>query len=117
MSEVARVLRITPQLFREGSWPIAYDPFGGLQTQVWRITKELSKTGISQTVLTGHIPGYPRQSNHEGLIKIESVGLALPQLAAPILLGITWFFAVAKHLILKRNDYDLVHIHFNQWIW
>ncbi|MDA1068220.1 MAG: glycosyltransferase family 4 protein [Verrucomicrobia bacterium] len=117
MSEVAKVLRITPQLYRDGTWPMAYDPFGGLQTQVWRITKELCKAGISQTVLTGHIPGYPRHSKHEGLIEIESVGLALPQFAASRLLGITWFFAVAKHLVSRRNDYDLVHIHFNQWIW
>ena len=52
MSGLNKILRITPHLLRKGVWPVEYDPLGGLQTQVWRMTEELDKMGITQTVLT-----------------------------------------------------------------
>ena len=117
MSQVIHILRITPHLFRPGGWPVAYDPVGGLQTQVWRLTEELDKAGISQTILTSHIPGYPRQSSLSCSARVECVGVALPELLCSIFLGVTWFSAVVRHLLINRATYDLVHIHYNHWIW
>lgn len=112
-----RVLRITPHLFRRGIWPVAYDPVGGLQTQVWRLTEELARAGISQTVLTSHAPGCPRHTLHHRSTRVESVGISLPRFAAGKLLGLTWFLSVVKRLLAGCSRYDLVHIHYNHWIW
>lgn len=117
MSKAIPILRITPHLFRDGVWPVAYDPLGGLQTQVWRMTKELEKMGISQTVLTSRIPGSPRHTKHSETIRVDCVGISLSKFLAPRLLGATWFIGVVRYLLTHRSNFELVHIHYNHWVW
>jgi hypothetical protein len=54
------VLRLASHFFRPGSWPVAYDPVGGMQNQVWQATRDLDAAGIRQTVVTTFIPGCER---------------------------------------------------------
>ncbi len=117
MNAAVRVLRITPHLFRPGIWPVGYDPVGGMQTQVWKLTEELDKAGVSQTVLTSHIPGYPRRTKPFGSTQIEAVGVALPEFAAGRLLNFTWGLAVISRLLTTKLSYDLIHIHYNHAVW
>ncbi|MEE9344638.1 MAG: glycosyltransferase family 4 protein [Methylococcales bacterium] len=117
MNTKIQVLRITPHLFRPGVWPVAYDPAGGLQIQVWRITEALEKAGISQTVLTSYIPGYPRSTQHSDTLGVECCGISLSEFFAGKLLGLTWFISIVKWLLKNEKAYDLIHIHYNHSIW
>lgn len=111
------ILRISPAIYREGSWPVAFDPVGGLQMQVWRLTRQLAATGIEQTVLTSHIPGSPRRSAPFPHTTIRSVGPWLPQLLGRWFLNFAWFLGVLPELLLGIRRYDLVHVHFNHSVW
>ena len=117
MTQVMKILRITPHFFREGKWPIEYDPTGGLQVQVWRLTQSIDEIGATQTVLTNHIPGSPRHWTRGQSISVECVGMTLSPLTARYLFGITWFMAVINHLMANHKAYDVIHIHYNHWIW
>lgn len=112
-----RILRLTPHFFREGQWPVVYDPVGGLQTQVWRLTMNLADKRTSQTVLTSHIPGSPRLATPHPSVEVRSVGFPVPALLAGMLLNFAWFVGVLPHLLSKRRRYDTVHIHFNHSVW
>ncbi len=117
MADFPKVLRLTPHFYRSGIWPIAFDPVGGLQTQTWRLTEELAKSGISQTVLTSHIPGHPRRTRSTPFVQVDSVGVPLPQVAAFRLSNLAWFLGVAWRLIASRFEHDLIHIHYNHSVW
>jgi len=117
MNDGITVLRITPYLFRPGVWPVAYDPIGGIHVQVWRITKALQKAGISQTVLTSHIPGSRRDQEFSDTLRVESVGISFPKFIFRTLIGGSWFFSIAKRLLKGRLNHDIVHIHYNSWLW
>ena len=54
------VLRLAPHFHRPGDWPVAYDPVGGMQNQVWQATRDLDAAGVRQTVVTTFIPGCER---------------------------------------------------------
>ncbi len=96
---------------------MAFDPVGGLQMQVWRLTRQLAATGIEQTVLTSHIPGSPRRSAPFPHTTIRSVGPWLPQLLGRWFLNFAWFLGVLPELLLGIRRYDLVHVHFNHSVW
>lgn len=112
-----RVLRLSPAIYRHGLWPVAFDPVGGLQMQVWRITEQLSKMGVVQTVLTSHIPGSPRRSGPFVNTTVRSVGPWLPQRMGRWFLNLGWFLGLLPELLLRAHRYDLVHVHFNHSVW
>lgn len=116
-SATYRVLRISPAYHRPGIWPVAFDPVGGLQMQVSRLTEELARHGVRQTVLTTHIPGSPRRRSISPSTRILSVGASLPEPLAARLLNLTWCLAVVRHLLSSRGCYDLVHVHYNHSVW
>lgn len=115
--EPLRVLRLSPAIYREGTWPIAFDPVGGLQIQVWRITEQLSKLGLKQTVLTTHIPGSPRQSKPFPGTVIRSVGPWLPQIMGRWFMNFGWFLGVLPELLFRARNYDIAHVHLNHSVW
>lgn len=117
MSKPLRILRVTPHFFRPDIWPAAYDPVGGLQTQVWRLTAELDRAGVSQTVLTSHIPGSARQTRPFPSTRVLGVGAALPRFLADPGLNPSWFAAAAPHLVRHAREHDVVHIHYNHSVW
>lgn len=116
--KMLRILRITPHFYRPGTWPVAFDPVGGLQNQTWTITEALDKAGgVEQTVLTTYIPGSPRHVRLTPRLRVHSAGFRLPQFAAGPLLCFTWFLTALPVLLRARGRYDVVHIHFNHSIW
>jgi glycosyltransferase involved in cell wall biosynthesis len=112
-----RVLRLTPHFYRDGSLPVAFDPVGGLQIQVWTLTRGLDHSGITQTVVTSYIPGSPRRRLVSPSVEMLAVGPWLPDFLAGPLLCFSWFLGVARLLARDLHSYDLVHIHFNHSIW
>jgi glycosyltransferase involved in cell wall biosynthesis len=112
-----RILRLTPHFFRRGVLPVAFDPVGGLQTQVWRSSRRLAAAGISQTILTSYIPGSARRECPHPAIDVRSVGARIPAFLAGPLLNFSWFLGVLPYLFRWTRSYDAVHIHYNHSIW
>jgi len=112
-----KVLRITPHFFRRGNGPVSYDPVGGLQTQVWRLTEELDRIGVRQTVVTSRVPGDPQEAKHGRAIHVKCVGIPLPESIAHRWLNFTWCLGVSRFLLFHVKNFDLVHLHYNHSIW
>jgi glycosyltransferase involved in cell wall biosynthesis len=112
-----RILRLTPHFHREGSWPVAFDPVGGLQIQTFTLAKGIDWSGMAQTVATSHIPGSPRRQPLFQRAELLSVGPRLPSFLAGPLLCFGWFLGVLRLLSGNFRRYDLVHIHFNHSVW
>src|SRR5687767_14112580 len=81
-----RILRLTPHFHRDGFWPVAFDPVGGLQIQTFILTGGIDRSGYAQTVATSHIPGSPRRQLLFQRTELLSVGPRLPGLLAGPLL-------------------------------
>lgn len=112
-----RVLRLSPAIYRDGVWPVAYDPVGGLQVQVWRITEQLAKLGVEQVVLTTHIPGSPRLAEPFPGTVVRSVGPWLPPFMGRLFLNLGWFIGLLPELLFRARSYDAAHLHFNHSMW
>lgn len=112
-----RILRITPHFYRDGKWPVAFNPVGGLQNQSWTISKGMDKVGTTQTILTSYIPGSPRSMQLSATMRVKCTGFWLPELLAGPMLCFSWFVGAVPELLRARRRYDLVHIHFNHSIW
>ncbi|RWD55612.1 MAG: glycosyltransferase family 1 protein [Mesorhizobium sp.] len=112
-----RILRITPHFYRPGTWPVAFDPVGGLQNQTWTIANAMDEAGAAQIILTTFIPGSPREVQLSPRMRLKCAGFWLPEFAAGPLLCFTWFLAALPELLRARGRYDVVHIHFNHSVW
>ena len=117
MSNPISVLRLAPHFFRAGNWPVAFDPVGGMQNQVWQLAKALDEAGISQTVVTTYIPGSARSFALFNASRVRCVGFYLPEFLAPRLLNLTWFLALIPFLVFNLRSHQIVHIHLNHSIW
>ncbi len=111
------ILRLTPHFYRDGSWPVAFDPVGGLQMQTFALTKGLDRLGIAQTVCTSHIPGSPRRQPIFEQAERVSLGPRVPRFLAGPLLGLGWFLGILRLLATTDRRHDLVHIHYNHSVW
>ena len=112
-----RILRLTPHFHREGSWPVAFDPVGGLQIQTFVLSAGIDRLGMAQTVATSHIPGGPRRQPLFDRTELLSVGPWLPHFLAGPLMCFGWFLGILRHLARNGGRYDLVHVHFNHSVW
>lgn len=112
-----KVLRLVPHFFREGSWPVAYDPVGGMQNQVWQMVRDLDSAGVAQTVVTSHIPGAARRQRLFARSELQAVGWAPPAMLAAYLLNFYWFCALIPYLARHLRRYDVVHLHLDHSIW
>lgn len=111
------ILRLTPHFHREGSWPVAFDPVGGLQIQTFALTRGLDELGIAQTVATSHIPGSRRRQPFFERAELVSLGPWLPRFLAGPLLGLGWFLGILRMLATNKRRHDLIHIHYNHSVW
>jgi glycosyltransferase involved in cell wall biosynthesis len=111
------VLRLAPHFFRPGRWPVAYDPVGGMQNQVWQSTRDLDRAGLRQTVVTTFIPGCERAYPLFAATTVDWVGLHLPLRLAPALLSASWFASMLPSLAARVRAHDVVHVHLNHSIW
>lgn len=111
------VLRLVPHFFRDGNWPVAYDPVGGMQNQVWQMVCDLDSAGVAQSVVTTHIPGSRRRYPIFTRSELHAVGIGLPAFLAPYLLSFTWFCAVIPYLVCNLHRFDVVHLHLDHSIW
>lgn len=117
VSKSISVLRLAPHFFRAGNWPVAYDPVGGMQNQVWQLAKALDEAGIPQTIVTTYIPGSARSFPLFSASRVRCVGFYLPEFLAPHLLNLTWFLALIPFLLFNLRSHRIVHIHLNHSIW
>ncbi len=108
---------MTPHFHREGSWPVAFDPVGGMQIQTFGLTKGIDQSGFAQTVATSHIPGCPRRQRLCERAELLSLGPRLPGFLASPLLGLGWFLGILRLLATDFRRHDIVHIHFNHSVW
>jgi len=113
----SKVLRLVPHFFREGKWPVAYDPVGGMQNQVWQMVRDLDAAGVAQTVVTSHIPGAARRQRLFRHSELQAIGLAPPAFLAARLLNFSWFCALIPYLLRHLRRYDVVHLHLDHSIW
>ena len=111
------VLRLAPHFHRPGDWPVAFDPVGGMQNQVWQATRDLDAAGLRQTVVTTFIPGCERSCRPFAATTLDSVGLALPERLAPWLLSASWSACLLPTLAARVGAHDLVHVHLDHSIW
>jgi len=111
------VLRLAPHFFRPGSWPVAYDPVGGMQNQVWQATRDLDAAGIRQTVVTTFIPGCARSCRLFDATTLDSVGMHLPERLAPALMSASWFTCLLPTLAARVRAHDVVHVHLDHTPW
>lgn len=112
-----RLLRLTPHFFRTGDWPVAYDPVGGSQNQIWRLTRALGALGVVQTVVTTFLPGAPRRSPLFDRARLLVSGPAVPEHLALECLNFSWFLGALAHLLAHRRRYDVAHLHLNHSLW
>lgn len=117
MGKPISVLRLAPHFFRAGNWPVAYDPVGGMQNQVWQLAKALDEAGVSQTIVTTYIPGSDRSFSLFSAARVRCVGFYLPEFLAPHLLNLTWFLALIPFLLRNLRSHQIVHIHLNHSVW
>ena len=112
-----RVLRLAPHFYRDGTWPVAYDPVGGMQNQVWQLSRDLDAAGVHQTIVTSHIPGSQRAYRTFGLAMVRSVGPFVPAVFAAWLVNLSWFLTLLPYLARNLGRFDVVHLHLDHSIW
>lgn len=112
-----RVLRLAPHFYRDGTWPVAYDPVGGMQNQVWQLSRDLDAAGIHQTIVTSHIPGSRRAYPTFESAMVRSVGPFVPAIFAAWLVNLSWFLTLLPYLLRNLGRFDVVHLHLDHSIW
>jgi glycosyltransferase involved in cell wall biosynthesis len=112
-----RVLRLAPHFYRDGTWPVAFDPVGGMQNQVWQLSRDLDAAGIHQTIVTSHIPGSRRAYRAFESAMVRSIGPIVPAPLAAWLVNFSWFLSLMPYLARNLGRFDLVHVHFDHSIW
>lgn len=111
------VLRLVPHFYRAGVWPVAFDPVGGMQNQVWQLCESLDDASIVQTIATSHIPGSQRSYRVFRNATVRSIGFHLPEFLAGWLLNFSWFLALLPFLARNLSKFDMVHLHLDHSVW
>ncbi|MER7076741.1 Glycosyltransferase involved in cell wall bisynthesis [Saccharopolyspora kobensis] len=114
-----RVLRLSPHFYwpqlAETSWPVKFDAIGGMQSQIYRLTRALDDLGVEQVVLTLDIPGTPpcwRLSEHTEVRGVRVPVLPLrSRIRGMVDLNLSWALGVVRHLVKHRKRPDLIHVH------
>ena len=103
LEEPARVLMAVPQ------YP--YPVIGGLERQSHELAKCLVEYGVDVQVLSGRI--LPSQHGVEDVEGVTVYRIRWPR--NRFFRYIQTFFSVTKFFILKRNTFDVVHLHQFSW--
>ena len=114
-----RVLRLTPHFYwpqlADSSWPVKFDAIGGMQSQIYRVTKALDDAGVDQTVLTLQIPGAPRSWQMSEHTEVRGVRVPIfprrSRIRGMVDLNLSWALGVFGYLLRNRRRPDLLHVH------
>ncbi len=114
-----QVLRLTPHFYwpqlAASSWPVKFDAIGGMQSQIYRLTRALDEAGLEQTVLTLRIPGAPTSWRMSGRTEVRGVRIPVLPLRSRIRgmvdLNFSWALGVLSYLLRCRRRPDLLHVH------
>lgn len=120
-----RVLRLTPFFYHDcvTDWPAEYDPVGGMQTQITRLSEWLAGRGVEQVVLTLGHPGVPRVRTLRPGLTVRVARAPLPRLRSSLtgMVGLVqaWLvMALVKAARLRRTwKPDVVHVHADGQVW
>jgi glycosyltransferase involved in cell wall biosynthesis len=123
-----RVLRLTPHIYYpppdNGTWPVRFDPVGGMQTQIFEQCVALDRLGVDQLVLAAGMPGVPDVMRLGAALEIRRA--AAPMLPVRSRLRGTqgllqsWMLGVLRAVARLRRDgerFDLVHTHGSGVVW
>ncbi|MCH0541471.1 glycosyltransferase family 4 protein [Streptomyces sp. MUM 203J] len=118
-SRPPHILRLTPHLYwpqlAGTSWPVKFDAIGGMQSQIYRLTRQLDERGVRQTVLTLRLPGAPRHWPMSGRTEVRGVRIPVLPLRSRIRgmvdLNLAWALGVAADLVRRRERPDILHVH------
>lgn len=125
MCLAVRVLRLTPFFYHDcvAEWPPEYDPVGGMQTQITRLSEWLADRGVEQVVLTLGHPGVPRVRTLRPGLTVHVARAPLPPIRSKLtgIVGLNQAWLVAalvKSAWLRRKwRPDLVHVHADGQLW
>jgi glycosyltransferase involved in cell wall biosynthesis len=117
-----RVLRLTPHFYwpqcAKTDWPVKFDAIGGMQSQIYRLTKQLSEAEgqpVHETVLTLRIPGAPRTWRLGEHTTVRGVRVpVLPfrsRIRGMVDLNLAWALGVLAFLVRERRRPDVLHVH------
>lgn len=83
-----------------------YPDGGGAEVSALNLAQGLVRRGLALTVLTGRYGGRPRLENVEGLvIRRHFIGAYVP-----VLHELCYLASLALELIIRRHEYDIVHV-------
>jgi glycosyltransferase involved in cell wall biosynthesis len=83
-----------------------YPDGGGAEVLARRLAVRLVQRGLSLTVLTGRYGGRPRTGSIDGVVVHRHfIGLYLP-----VLHEVCYLTSLARELVARRHDYDIVHV-------
>ena len=115
------VLRLTPHFYwpqlAQSSWPVKFDAIGGMQSQIYRLTRALDSADmdIEQTVLTLRIPGTPRSWRMSPRTQVCGVRVPVFPVRSRIRgmadLNTSWALGVLAYLLRHRRRPDILHVH------
>jgi len=119
------VLRLTPHFYwphlKDQGWPVPFDTIGGMQSQIFRQTFELSRMGLRQTVITLRIPNAPSEWQADTQTLIRGVRLPILPMRSRIRglmdLNISWAMGIANEFLRRRLQGDIVHVHCSGVFW
>jgi len=117
-----RVLRLTPHFYwpqcAKTDWPVKFDAIGGMQSQIYRLTRQLAEAEgepVHQTVLTLRIPGAPREWQLAEHTTVRGVRVpVLPfrsRIRGMVDLNLAWALGVIGYLVRERRRPDVLHVH------
>lgn len=106
-----QVLRICSVFDPPRDWTldrVDVDPVGGMQFHTGQLTRELDRRGVSQTIVTAHLPGVPRRHRATPRLVVHRLGVDVPwcrQLYGP-----------PATVVASRaaRGADLVHVHLGE---
>ena len=113
------VLRLTPHFYwpqlRDSSWPVKFDAIGGMQSQIYRLTRALAGLGVEQRVLTLRIRGAPREWSLSDGTTVHGVRVPVLPLRSRIRgmvdLNLAWALGVVWDVIRWRPRPTVLHVH------
>jgi glycosyltransferase involved in cell wall biosynthesis len=127
-AERYNVLRLTPHIYyppvQDGSWPVRFDPVGGMQTQIYEQAVALARSGVSQTVLAAGMPGVPPVWRPVPGLEVVSSSLPMLPIRSRLRgtqgLNQSWAAGVVRMADRMRRagrQFDLVHSHGSGVLW
>lgn len=121
------VLRLTPHFYylpETGAvWSVRRDPIGGMQTQIYRLSKEMDTQGVCQTILTIGMKGVKKEIKTGENLTIRAANIPIIPIPSRIrgTFGLNFYWGVGVILWLLKyklisifkttKKFDVIHAH------